>query len=80
MEVHVLKDMWTELKQYVIGVADLRLSLDMIAEEVWKELHESKEMWTELKQENEQLKIVMLNMKQENNALKASVAKMQTYP
>ena len=35
------------------------------------------ERWTELKQENEQLKIVMLNLKQENAALNAAVANMQ---
>ena len=79
MKIHGLKDMWTELKQDVIGVADLCIPLDTIAEDVRKELHESKEMWTALKQDNEQLKIVMLNLKQENNALNAAVAKMQAY-
>ena len=49
----------------------------MIAEDVWKERHESKEMWTELKQGNEQLKIVMLSMRQEDDALMAAVSKMQ---
>ena len=35
------------------------------------------ERWTELNQENEQLKIVMLNLKQENVALNVAVANMQ---
>ena len=46
------------------------------------ELHDSfyttaVERWTELKQENVQLKIEMLNVKQENAFLNAAVANMQ---
>ena len=81
MKIHGLKDKWAELKQDLfhrgLEVAEFRLSIDRIAEGVWEELHESKERWTELKQENEQLKIVMLNLKQENAALNAAVANMQ---
>ena len=57
--------------------ADIYDSFYATTEEVKDGLHDSMERWTELKQENEQLKIVMLNLKQENAALNAAVANMQ---
>ena len=57
---------------------------EKFAKEVTKELHEltkevlvSNERWTELKEENGELKIMMLNMTPENDALKVAVANVQ---
>ena len=73
-EVHELTR--TQVEAATVN-AELHDSFYTTAEEVKEGLHDSMERWTELKQENEQLKIVMLNLKQENAALNAAVANMQ---
>jgi uncharacterized coiled-coil DUF342 family protein len=83
MKIHGLKDKWAELTQDVrsgrLEVAELRISIDTMAENVGNELLESNERCTDLKQENEQMKLVMLNLKQENDALNAAATKMHAY-
>ena len=73
-EVHELTR--TQVEAATVN-AELHDSFYTTAKEVKEGLHDSMERWTELKQENEQLKIVMLNLKQENAALNAAVANMQ---
>ena len=73
-EVHELTR--TQVEAATVN-AELHDSFYTTAEEVKEGLHDSMERWTELKQENEQLKIEMLNLKQENAWLNAAVANMQ---
>ena len=75
-EVHELTR--TQVEAATVN-AELHDSFYTTAEEVKEGLHDSMERWTELKQENEQLKIVMLNLKQENDALNAAATKMHAY-
>ena len=73
-EVHELTR--TQVEAATVN-AELHDSFYTTAEEVKEGLHDSMERWTELKQENEQLKIEMLNLKEENAWLNAAVANMQ---
>ena len=69
-----IREVWKVMR---LGDAELHDSFYTTAEEVKEGLHDSMERWTELKQENEQLKIEMLNLKEENAWLNAAVANMQ---